>query len=226
VVAQVVYDELAMLDDLEGVDIQRINRELKAKDPLALNLMRITVDGVPLDDPGRSLADIQRCTDVALEDTSIQFRFDDLESKPRLSVVASPIAVPSNGAGGEAAPAVRFRTYTNYAHWIERTEVRVFEREQSVDGEPVAVLEVAPDGDAAWRPEAEHFASPNREMKYVLRAYGADGRWDETSPQTLWIVHGDPSSPGWLDSLEPEPVGDRLDAGYGEIPWRPSRRPR
>ena len=37
--------------------------------PLALNLMRITVDGEPIDDPGRSSADIQRCTDVALDQT-------------------------------------------------------------------------------------------------------------------------------------------------------------
>ena len=35
------------------------------KDALGLNLMRITVDGEPIDDPGRSSADVQRCTDVA-----------------------------------------------------------------------------------------------------------------------------------------------------------------
>ena len=47
VVVQVVYDEPALIDDYEGVDVQRITRELKPKDPLALNLMRITVDGEP-----------------------------------------------------------------------------------------------------------------------------------------------------------------------------------
>ena len=34
VVVQVVYDELAILDDYEGVDITRITRELKPEDPL------------------------------------------------------------------------------------------------------------------------------------------------------------------------------------------------
>jgi hypothetical protein len=54
VVVEVVYDELALLDDYEGVEITPITRELTPEDPLALNLMRITVDGEPIDDPGRS----------------------------------------------------------------------------------------------------------------------------------------------------------------------------
>jgi flagellar motor protein MotB len=66
VAVQVVYDDLAILDDYEGVDITRLTRELEPKNPLGLNLMRITVDGKPIDDPKRSSADIQRCTDVAL----------------------------------------------------------------------------------------------------------------------------------------------------------------
>ena len=66
VAVQVVYDELAVLDDYEGVDITRITREITAANPLGLNLMRITVDGKPIDDPKRSSSDIQRCTDVAL----------------------------------------------------------------------------------------------------------------------------------------------------------------
>ena len=65
VTVQAVYDELAVLDDYEGVDITRLTRELQPKNPLGLNLMRITVDGVPIDDPKRSSSDIQRCTDVA-----------------------------------------------------------------------------------------------------------------------------------------------------------------
>jgi hypothetical protein len=51
---QVVYDEPAILDDYEGVDIETLTRELSPKNPFALNLMRITVDGEPIDDPNRS----------------------------------------------------------------------------------------------------------------------------------------------------------------------------
>jgi flagellar motor protein MotB len=93
IVVQVVYDEPAILDDYEGVDITRLTRELKPKNPFALNLMRITVDGQPLDDPGRSSADIQRCTDVALDRADIEFQFDNLQSTPRLSVSAWPNTV-------------------------------------------------------------------------------------------------------------------------------------
>src|SRR5262245_57313501 len=67
VVVQVVYDEVAQLDDYEGVQITPLTRELKPESAFGLNLMRITVDGQPLDDKGRSSSDIQRCTDVALQ---------------------------------------------------------------------------------------------------------------------------------------------------------------
>ena len=90
---QVVYDEPAILDDYEGVDIETLTRELSPKNPFALNLMRITVDGEPIDDPGRSSADIQRCTDVALDHADILFQFDNLQSSPRLSVSAWPTTV-------------------------------------------------------------------------------------------------------------------------------------
>ena len=75
------------------MDIQRTTRELTPQIPYALNLMRITVDGDPFDDPARSSADIQRCTDVALDKADIRFKFDNLQSRPRLGVAAHPRAV-------------------------------------------------------------------------------------------------------------------------------------
>ena len=101
IVVQVVYDEPAILDDYEGVDIETLTRELSPKNPFALNLMRITVDGEPIDDPGRSSADIQRCTDVALEHADILFQFDNLKSSPRLSVSAWPTTVSMAELNGE-----------------------------------------------------------------------------------------------------------------------------
>ncbi|TMH16053.1 MAG: hypothetical protein E6H64_16345, partial [Betaproteobacteria bacterium] len=64
---QVVYDERLPLDNYEGVDITRVTQELHPKSPYELNVMHITVDGKPIDDPGRSSSDVQRCTDVALD---------------------------------------------------------------------------------------------------------------------------------------------------------------
>ena len=85
---KILYDELALLDDQDNLEIERINREAVAQNPYALNLMRITVDGEPLYDPYKSSEDIQRCTDVALEAADIQFRFNNLQRKPRLNITA------------------------------------------------------------------------------------------------------------------------------------------
>jgi uncharacterized repeat protein (TIGR01451 family) len=247
VAVQVVYDEPEVLDELEGLEITPITRELRPSDPLALNLMHITVDGQPIHDPARSSADIQRCTDVALDRADIRFRFDDLHSKPRLSVTSSTGAVAVSpaplGAGfeagegaGEAAVApegeavattgaglvasggsVDFRMYTNYGHFIERSELRIFERGESTQAEPLAVIEVGEDGSARWQPEPGYFASPVRELAFVARAYDAEGRFDETAPQVLWLVHGTPAAgpaaaaPGGM----PTPP-DPLLNGYGE----------
>ena len=96
---QVVYDEPLPLDNYEGVDITRLTQELRPKSPYELNVMHITVDGKPIDDPDRSSSDVQRCTDVALDNANIQFRFDNLESRPRLAVAAHPVAVAVSDAG-------------------------------------------------------------------------------------------------------------------------------
>jgi hypothetical protein len=111
---QVVYDEPLVLDNYEGVDITRLTQELRPKTPYALNVMHITVDGKPIDDPARSSSDIQRCTDVALDNASIQFRFDNLESRPRLAVAADPVELAmSDFESSPAASVVHFRMYTN-----------------------------------------------------------------------------------------------------------------
>lgn len=228
---QVVYDEPVLADDLEGVDITRITRELTPKSPYELNLMRITVDGKPIDDPNRSSSDVQRCTDVALDDARIQFRFDNLDARPRLAVAAHPtaVAVTDLGDGPVAAP-VRFRMYANYSGYIDRAEIRVFGREQSLQSPPLVVVAVDAAGLAEWQPATEQLADPSREIKFLLRAYDAKGNFDETAAQPLWLNHepaatdvaarGGDEAPA--DSVEPgtsaaivEPQGGLL-ASYGE----------
>jgi flagellar motor protein MotB len=185
---QVVYDEPARRDDYEGVDIQRMTRELKPQSPYALNLMRITVDGEPIDDPARNSADVQRCTDVALDKADIRFRFDNLESHPRLGVAAYPRAVEIVGQGEAAVgPPIRFRMYANYGHFIDRAEVRVFEPDHGQASAPLAVVDVDRAGFAEWQPPALKLAGPTHELRFVLRAYDAHGNFDETDPQPLWL---------------------------------------
>jgi flagellar motor protein MotB len=188
---QVVYDELAPVDDYEGVDITRLTRELHPKSPYELNLMRITVDGEPIDDPGRSSADIQRCTDVALDNAKVELTFDNLESRPRLSVAAHPSTVEfvDDSNGSLAGTPVRFRMYANYAAFIDHAEVRILEQGRSVQSAPLQVLAIDRAGFAEWQPEAGRFPAPVHELQYVLRAYDAKGNFDETAPQPLWMIY-------------------------------------
>ncbi len=191
---QAVYDEPVPLDDYEGVDITRITRELSPGSPYELNVMRITVDGEPMDDPGRSSSDIQRCTDVALDDARIRFRFDSLDASPRLAVAAHPVAVAMGSGADGAGPAatVRFNSSSNYASFIQRAEVRILEPGQPAGAAPLAVLPVDADGRAEWQPPAGLLEGPTRELTYRLRAHGAGGRYDETAPRPLWLVRAAP----------------------------------
>jgi flagellar motor protein MotB len=211
---QVVYDEPLPVDDYEGVDIERVTRELRPKSPYELNVMRITVDGKPIDDPNRSSADIQRCTDVALDQANIEFRFDNLESRPRLNVAAHPVAIVVTELDGQpAASAVRFRMYSNYWSFIERAEIRIFEQQQSLETNPIEIVAVSDTGLAEWQPSLETlttFSRTTRELKYLLRAYDAKGHFDETSARTLWLNRRKAAA----EEISSPPIA--LLAAYGE----------
>ena len=187
VVVQVVYDEFAPLDDYEGVDITRLTRELSTKSSFGLNLMHISVDGEPIDDPDRSSSDVQRCTDVALEKADIQFQFDNLSSRPRLSVAASPLPWRSTRSGQHFSSATRCasaRTPTiglsssvrkcGYSRPGSRSRMRRSPSSRSI---PAA----SPNGSRSCRESA----GSGRALKYILRAYGKNGQFDDTRPQSL-----------------------------------------
>ena len=229
---QAVYDDLAILDDYEGVDITRLTRELSPTNPLGLNLMRITVDGEPIDDPNRSSADIQRCTDVAMAGVDIKFGFDNMRSAPRLSVAAKPSSItvasklmvessPLDNSfimyEADVATPVFFRMYTNYSSFMERAEVRIFEPGQSPEEEPLAVVGMDIEGIAQWRPSTERFANRHDQLSYVLRAYGDDGNFDETEPQSLYLVYDQAAylDPDEIEALPEEPP-EELFTAYGE----------
>ncbi len=209
---QVVYDEPLVLDEYEGVEVTPITREVTPADPFALNLMRITVDGRPLDDPGKCTADVQRCTDVALDNARIQFKHDSLKREPRLNVTAWPrtICYQDRTETDGADDLVRFRLYANYRSFIERAEVRIFGESQSTRDLPLAVIAMNGDGMAQWQAGFEEFAAPLRKLQYLVRVYDRQGRFDETAPQPLWVA----------DRLDPAAAREDADrellAGYGE----------
>src|SRR5688572_1016984 len=190
VAVQVVYDELAARDDYEGIDITRLTRELTPKSQYGINLMHISVDGKPIDDPDRSSADVQRCTDVALDKANIVFQFDNMKSRPRLGVTAAPQVVTVQQAGNEppVADPVYFKMYTNYSTFIRGAELRIFDADESTLGTPRAIVHVNPDGIAEWRPDVQYVPATGLELKYVLRAVGDNGKFDDTIAQSLWIL--------------------------------------
>ncbi|MBW2688810.1 MAG: flagellar motor protein MotB, partial [Deltaproteobacteria bacterium] len=212
VVVQVVYDELAILDDYEGVEITRLVREVETKNPFALNLMRITVDGRPVNDPGKSVPDVQRCTDVALDKTQMQFKHDNLKLEPRLNVTAWPRSIRYRDVAATEfiEDRVDFRLYSNYRSFIERAEVLIFAEKQSVRDIPLAVIEMDTNGQGYWQPDFESYSAAGMNLKYLLRVYDSNGFYDETHPQTLWVV----------DQIDPVVVFANpqmeLLAGYGE----------
>jgi flagellar motor protein MotB len=215
---QIVYDELVPLNDYEGVDIVRMNREVTTSNPFALNLMRISVDGKQVDDPNKSIPDVQRCTDVALDRAKIEFRYDNLRAERRLNVTAWPRSIRYRDIPETAIEEnlVRFRLYTNYHSFLERGEVRVFEAARSVADTPLAVIPMNGEGIAEWRAAFESFAAPGPELKYLVRVYDADGNFDETTSQPLWVTdqEGREAPSGQVPGAASDPEKELL-AGYG-----------
>jgi len=210
---QVVYDERLPLDNYEGVDITRVTQELRPKSPYELNVMHITVDGKPIDDPGRSSSDVQRCTDVALDNANIHFHFDNLEARRRLGVAADPVALAvSDMDSGPDASAVHFRMYSNYGSFIKRAEIRIFDQEQSLQAAPLKIVAVNDAGLAEWQPEKETLSGAARELKYLLRAYDAKGNYDETEARPLRLYRE--QSPKDIAKSE-KPSPRELLAAYG-----------
>ena len=212
----VLYDELAVLEENEGMDIERINREAEAHNPYALNLMRITIDGEPEHDPFKSVVDLQRCTDVELEEADIQFRFDNLELRPRLNVTAWPNRVRYRDDPDTplAENTISFRVYSNYPSFIERAEVRIFEEGQSTQDEPVAVVEVDQNNSAVWAAELDEFTAPVIKLDYLLRVYDSHGNFDETRVLPLWLV--DQLNEEELETFTDETTAVEQLVGYGE----------
>lgn len=141
---------------------------------------RISIDGEPVGNGGRNAADSQRCTDLALARADVQIRYDGMRADRRLNVLAAPDAALKGRA-------VTFATFSTYAFWVTRAEVLILPKDASSLAHPIAVIPADGDG-ARWHiPE-----NAPSEVRYVLRVYDAQGRFDETKPKVLKLAdfHG------------------------------------
>ena len=160
----------------------------------------ITIDGAPAGPvQAVSEADRQRCADVALEKADIRIHYDPLAVAQALNVWTAP-----NGTL-RSAP-VTFYTYANYAFWIKRAEVRIFEKGKSSQQQPYAVVPVKINESASW-PVPE--GAPDK-LFFLVRVYDEKGQFDETAAKELTLL------------LKRKPAGDEETAdrermiGYGE----------
>lgn len=138
----------------------------------------ITVDGAPLDlRKGLTEADRQRCADVALERADIRIHYDPLAVAPALNVWTTP-----NGAlRGTPVP---FYTYSNYAFWIKKAEVRIFEKGTTSQQKPFAVVPVKINEAAFWKVPV---GAPEK-FYFLLRVYDEKERFDETAAKELTLL--------------------------------------
>ncbi|WP_439273797.1 TonB-dependent receptor [Pseudochrobactrum sp. HB0163] len=131
----------------------------------------------PVTEPAKRPVDMQRRTDLDLSAVDIRVKFDGLEANRLLNISTVPVKRTY-----KAHEEVRFLATSNYPAFIERSEIRIFNRKGDDAQKPVAIVSVAINGEAGWvMPDTPQEA----DFTYVLRVYDAKGRFDETVPLTL-----------------------------------------
>ncbi|GAA4797069.1 hypothetical protein [Lysobacter hankyongensis] len=138
--------------------------------------------------PGQALAIGKWSTDLpgggviwATEDPNL--------GQPQFNVSA-PSLVPFDG--GRIAKPVRFYAYNNYPAFIQRAEVLIYRASDADLVEPLAkvALPVGAVSDVQWDGAlpAGFEARAGDELVYLVRAYAADGSFDETYPRRMQLV--------------------------------------
>ena len=137
-------------------------------------------------------------TDKALSDADIQIKYDGLDVITQLNVTAN-----NGSVSVSRSTPVEFSAFWNYGHFIERSEVRIFDVNSSVQSEPLKVLPVGANQHASL---IDMSTLPD-DVIYVLRVYGEKGRFDETEAKPLSLFDGEP-----LETIETINSSDQI--GY------------
>ncbi len=141
--------------------------------------------------PGQALAIGKWSTE--LPDGGVIWATED----PNLGQPQFNVTAPSLVAfeGGRIVKPVRFYAYSNYAAFIQRAEVLVYRASDADLVDPLATvaLPVAAVSDIEWDGAlpAGFEARAGDELVYLVRAYAADGSYDETFPRRLQLVTPD-----------------------------------
>lgn len=138
--------------------------------------------------PGQALAIGKWSVDLPGGGTIWATEDPDL-GQPEFSVSA-PSLVGFDGS--RIVKPVRFYSFSNYPAFIERAEVLIYRATDADLVDPLATvaLPVAAVSEAEWDGTlpAGFEARTGDELVYLVRAYGADGSFDETFPRRLQLV--------------------------------------
>jgi hypothetical protein len=127
---------------------------------------------------------------VALPDGGVIWATEDPDlGRPELSISASSLVAFD---GRRVTRPVRFYARGNYTAFVQRYEISIYRASDADLIDPIATLplEVAAVAEGEWDgqlPERYRFRIGD-ELLYVLRAYGENGAYDETWPQSMHLV--------------------------------------
>lgn len=151
---------------------------------------------IGLDSPGRAVATGRFHVD--LPDGGVLWVTEDPDlGQPELTVSSSSMVAFD---GSRITKPVRFFVRGNYPSFIERMEVALFRAADADLVDPVArvPMEVAATSQAEWDGvlPPQHVFRAGDELLYVLRAWDADGNFDETAPRRMQLVRPEDAERG------------------------------
>ncbi len=120
------------------------------------------------------LEDRIRRTDIQLAQANVQVTFDGIDPTPRLNV-----EIASGQRAYGAGDTVRLRSETNYPAFIDRAEMRLFDRNAPGGARLIATVPVAANGVVDVTLPAAN------DLVVVHRVYDANGRFDETEALSM-----------------------------------------
>ncbi len=192
VVIEFHYDEKAVLSDDNDFDITPIATNEEAVSPFALLPIRMSVDGESVSAKRIHRADMQRCTDVALDEASVKLSFDSNEISPKLQVEAvnTSVFTSDNANTQYKENTIEFVSYSNYENYIDNSEIRIYSSQQSQGSKPLVIAKLENNFVRINVSElGSNFSKLKQEYSYVLRAYDENGKFDETKPKSFWLIN-------------------------------------
>ncbi len=140
--------------------------------------------------PDKKRVDVNSNMMIQLENGGILWATED----PALTQASLSLNGPSTVAftNGAISEAVNFNYYNNYGAFIERMEIVIFEGSDTDLVTPLTVKTVPVENNGRFEWDGNITLDQELvigdELQYLIRAYDADGRMDETYPKRLLLV--------------------------------------